>query len=129
VSSIACATCSASTASSRTAAPREPPETRAERIARSITFGNDFWRDAALTQVAIAVAAADPGRAERITQSIALSGGSRRRGEALAAVATALAVTDPDRAERLAYAVTDKVGLPQALAGIAAALATARPGT
>jgi hypothetical protein len=94
VSSIACATCSASTASSRTAAPREPPETRAERIARSITFGNDFWRDAALTQVAIAVAAADPGRAER-----------------------------------LAYAVTDKVGLPQALAGIAAALATARPGT
>ena len=99
---------------------------RVEQLALSIT--HDYYRAGPLTEVAIAVAAADPDLAVRIAQSVAPDGGSRR-DEALAAVAAALAVTDPDRAERIAQSVAPDGGSrrDEALAAVAAAFTVTDP--
>jgi hypothetical protein len=78
------------------------------------------------------VAAADPGRAarltadaERLAQAITIED---YKAQALARIAEAVAAADPDRAERLAQAITSDYQKAVVLAGIAEAVAAADPG-
>ena len=76
----------------------------AERIARSLTSGvkgsiaEQTLRERTLGGIAGALAASDPGQAERIARSIT---SDHTRASALSGVAKALAATDPGRATRL----------------------------
>jgi hypothetical protein len=111
--------------------------TDAERIARSITahshgitgysytYGitSEFEKARALADVARALAATDPGRAEGIAQSIWEYGKLR----ALADVARAMAATDPYRAERIAYSIDREYLKAVVLADVAGALAATDP--
>jgi uridine phosphorylase len=68
-----------------------------------------------LANIAQAVAATDPDRAEGIAQSIT---DQYLKASALAEVAKALAATDPERAERIAQSITDQFFQTMALVGI-----------
>lgn len=78
----------------------------------------------AVTGIVGALADVDPGRAERLAQSIADIG---QRNSALSTLAITLAATDPDRAERIAQSVTDEGKRDSALSKIAVALADTDP--
>ncbi len=86
---------------------------RAESLARSIA--DPQRRERALIELAGAVAAADPGRGERIARSV-----DSRAGQALALVRVAGAMTeDPERAEDLARSIPLPAQRAQALADLA----------
>ena len=117
---------------------------RAERVAQSITSDRsrasalttsasaaalDPWESnaakaSALADVATALTATDPDRAERVAKSIT---DMWYKASALTAVATALTATDPDRAERVARSITSDRSRVSALAGVATALAVTDP--
>ena len=108
----------------------------AERIASSIRdYDYDEVAEAwALSGMAAALAATDPGRAERLASSIT---DKAARVPALSAVAAALAATDPGRATRLLAAAEriassiadyDEETKARALTVVAAALAATDPG-
>ena len=85
----------------------------------------------ALSSVAQALAATDPGRAarlfadaERIANSITSETG---KASALSSVAKTLAATDPDRAERIANSIPDKSAKAEALSSVAETLAATDP--
>jgi hypothetical protein len=77
--------------------------------------------------VAVAVAATDPDRAERIVGSIK-TGKKRQwntaavKAQALSGVAVAVAATDPDRAELILGSITDDHWRAEALTAIAKGL-------
>src|SRR6266496_1444414 len=93
----------------------------AERIAQSIT--SERSKASALAQVAGALAATDPDRAERIAQPAV----SSRSAAALVRVAKALAANDPDRAELIAQSIIDGRSRASALVRVAGALAATDP--
>ena len=103
----------------------------AERIAKSISV--EWWKAEALADVAGALAATDPDRAERIARSITYEY-ERSKAEALADIAAKLAATDPDRADRLGdeaeliiRSLSSKWSKGAALASIAGKLAATHP--
>jgi len=93
----------------------------AERIANSI---DESGKVAALSRVAMALAATDPDRAERIAHSIT---SHSARASTLGGLAKALAATYPDRAVRLAESIGYDVTQAWALCGVATALAGTDP--
>ena len=100
--------------------------TDAERAAQSIT--DQEWKAYALSQVAVALAATDPDRAERVALSItAPNKGSVAVAEALSEAAVVLAATDPDRAERVAQSITGQKLKAYVLPQVAEALAATDP--
>jgi hypothetical protein len=94
----------------------------ADHIARSIT--NEYWKAKALAEVATALAATDPDRAERIARSIT---NEYWKAKVLAEVATALAAAAPDRAEYIARSIVGESYEVSALANLAKALAATAP--
>jgi hypothetical protein len=100
-----------------------------ERTAHSIT--DEDMKAEVLTEVAVALAAADPDHAarlltdaERTAQSIT---DEQWKAKALTEVAVALAAADPDHAERTAQSITDERAKAGALTEIAVALAATDP--
>jgi hypothetical protein len=98
----------------------------AERIAQSATNSSIAW-----SNIAMALAATDPDRAERIALAITFTSS---QVVALANIANGLAATDPDRAarlaadaERIAQSVDDKFSKAGYLAELAKTLATTDP--
>jgi len=91
----------------------------AERTAQSIT--DEDAKPFALAAVAEALAGTDPGRAERIAQSIT-------NASALANLAKVLAATDPARAERVARSETHEYSKAESLRDLAEVLAGTDPG-
>ncbi|WP_266541583.1 caspase family protein [Streptomyces sp. NBC_01142] len=78
----------------------------------------------ALTAVVTAVAALDPGRAERIAHTAA---NTVANGDALTALSKMVAVSDPDRAEHIVGSITSTYHKWRALSAIAAAMAPNDP--
>jgi len=95
----------------------------AERIANSIT--DKPTKASALFDVAKALAATDPDRAERVANSVITDKPSHPW--TLSAFAKALAATDPVRAERIANSITDESTKASALFDVAKALAATDP--
>jgi TIR domain len=102
----------------------------AERIANTLTDETD--KAYALSTLAAAVAATDPGHAarliadaERIANTIT---DENEKAEVLMLMAGAVAVTDPGRAERIANSITEESAKAWALSSVAGALAATDPG-
>jgi hypothetical protein len=99
----------------------------AERLARPLPGASA--RAPAMAAVGKVMAALDVTRATRVIADAERSAmsipGTDRRASALAAVAGALAAVDPSHAEQLARSITSAAWQAAALAGVAAALATA----
>jgi Caspase domain len=92
---------------------------RTERLAHAITDQDSRgWFVSAAVE---AVAARDPGRAERLTRIV--SDDAELHGAALGALVYAVRDHDPDRAERIARAITDVESRCRGLADVAAAVA------
>ena len=99
----------------------------AERLARPLPGASA--RAPALASVGRVLAMLDAPRASRLIADAERSAqsipGTDRKASALAAVAGALAAVDPSHAEQLARSITSAAWQAAALAGVAAALATA----
>ena len=107
-------------------AKRWPPPTPAAPRASptpSPTRPSKAW---ALSDVAGAVAATDPGRA--VSASPTPSPTKSAKVSALSDVAVAVAATDPGRAERIANSITNESAKASALSGVAEAVAATDPG-
>ena len=104
----------------------------AETTARSIHDVSE--RNAALVEVAVAVAAADPERAKALARSI---DDAPWQGDALAKVAKVVAAADPEYGEAIARSIDDAVSRPtgpvvvlsreDALTGVAGVVAATDP--
>ncbi len=103
--------------------------TKAERVAEGINFG--YRRAEALATIAKAVAATDPGRAERLwsdaEHTAARVDNEGMKAVALAHIARTMTATDPGRAQHLASVITDPGLKERVLLAITTALAATDP--
>jgi Caspase domain len=98
----------------------------AERLDQSDTTGR-AWRDAHRVQVAVALAATDPDRGERIVGSLPASEWNHEKDRAVGQFAEGVAASYPDRAERIALSIPDKDFKEIALRNVAVAVAATDP--
>lgn len=96
----------------------------AERLANAIT--DEYWKAAALRDVARIIAATNPDRAERLSRDAERAASAitdeREKGFRLRNVANAVTAIDPARAERIAGSITDERRKASALSSIVKAL-------
>lgn len=97
----------------------------AERVLASASLNHDVMKAALLPEIAWALAAIDPRRAEYIAS--AAGGESMKAASALAEIARVLAATAPQDAERIAAGITAHNIKAFALAEIARVLMTTAP--